>query len=81
MATGFVPMSDGDSIKSGTAKTEEGCADLLIALIERWWVDYFPGSAVARYTPAWNTAHAAKEALKRLMVPRTLGGNNSEGSI
>ena len=31
-------------------------------LIERWWQDHFPGSAVARDSQAWNTAHAAKEA-------------------
>ena len=37
------------------------------ALIERWWEDHFPGSAVARDTQAWNIAHAAKEALKRLL--------------
>jgi hypothetical protein len=37
-------------------------------LIERWWVDHFPGSAVARDTSAWNAAHAAKEALKRLLA-------------
>ena len=36
-------------------------------LIERWWADHFPGSAVARYTAAWNAAHAAKEALKQLL--------------
>jgi hypothetical protein len=36
-------------------------------MIERWWLDYFPGSAVARDTEAWNVAHAAKEALKRLL--------------
>jgi hypothetical protein len=36
-------------------------------LIERWWQDHFPGSAVARDTQAWNAAHAAKEALKRLL--------------
>jgi hypothetical protein len=36
-------------------------------LIERWWVDHFPGSAVARDTQAWNIAHAAKEKLKRLL--------------
>ena len=35
-------------------------------LIERWWQDHFPGSAVARDTQAWNVAHAAKEILKRL---------------
>jgi hypothetical protein len=36
-------------------------------LIERWWQDHFPGSAIARDTQAWNVAHAAKETLKRLL--------------
>ena len=36
-------------------------------LIERWWTDHFPSSAVARDTQAWNIAHAAKEKLKRLL--------------
>ena len=36
-------------------------------LIERWWADHFPGTAVARDTQAWNIAHAAKERLKRLL--------------
>jgi hypothetical protein len=36
-------------------------------LIERWWGDHFPGSAVARDTEAWNVAYAAKESLKRLL--------------
>ena len=39
-------------------------------LIERWWADHFPGSAVARDTQAWNIAHAAKEMLKRLLKGR-----------
>jgi hypothetical protein len=37
-------------------------------MIERWWQDHFPGSAIARDTQAWNVAHAAKETLKRLLV-------------
>ncbi len=37
-------------------------------LIERWWEDHFPGSAVARDTIAWNIAYAAKETLKRQLV-------------
>ena len=37
------------------------------ALVERWWGDHFPGSAVARDTLAWNVAYAAKERLKRLL--------------
>ena len=36
-------------------------------LIDRWWGDHFPGSAVARDTQAWNVAYAAKESLKRLL--------------
>jgi hypothetical protein len=38
-------------------------------MIEEWWEDHFPGSAVARDTASWNVAHAAKENLKRLLVP------------
>jgi hypothetical protein len=41
--------------------------DRIEELIEGWWADHFPGSAVARDTPAWNVAHAAKESLKRLL--------------
>ena len=37
-------------------------------LIECWWQDHFPGSAIARDTQAWNVAHAAKEMLKQLLV-------------
>jgi hypothetical protein len=36
-------------------------------VIEHWWRDHFPGSAVARDTQAWNVAYAAKETLKRLL--------------
>ena len=35
------------------------------ALVEQWWNDHFPGSAVARVTAAWNAAFTAKEDLKR----------------
>jgi hypothetical protein len=47
--------------------TPGGRAFSIGELIERWWQDHFPGSAVARDTQAWNTAYAAKEALKRLL--------------
>ncbi len=73
-------MNSSGKTKSGHAIIEEERADLLDALIERWWTDYFPGSAVGHHTAAWNTAHAAKEALKRLIVPR-MRGSNREGSI
>jgi hypothetical protein len=36
-------------------------------LIEHWWQDHFPGSAIARDTQSWNVAHNAKEMLKRLL--------------
>jgi hypothetical protein len=42
--------------------------DPLDRVIERWWEDHFPGSAVARDTASWNVAHEAKESLKRLLV-------------
>lgn len=35
------------------------------ALVEQWWSDHFPGSAVAQVTAAWNVAFAAKEDLKQ----------------
>ncbi|HZT87380.1 MAG TPA: hypothetical protein VFA12_05375 [Stellaceae bacterium] len=35
------------------------------ALVEQWWNDHFPGSAVAQVTAAWNVAFAAKEDLKQ----------------
>ena len=47
--------------------TPGGRACSIDQLIERWWQDHFPGSAVARDAQAWNTAHAAKEALKQLL--------------
>lgn len=48
------------------AAPADGRAAAFDALVERWWEDHFPGSAVARYTEAWNVAHSAKEALKAL---------------
>ncbi len=59
----------------------------LDGLIERWWENHFPGSAVARDTAAWNVAHAAKQTLKRLLaeahnVPEAkIGDEDLEGSI
>lgn len=53
-----------DTPATGPDRPAEG----LNKLIERWWIDHFPGSAVARDTAAWNAAHAAKEALKRLLA-------------
>ena len=66
----------GEDAKDGSILPEEierspvtsgGRAFSIDQLIDRWWQDHFPGSAVARDSQAWNTAHAAKEALKRLL--------------
>lgn len=75
--------------------TSEMPANPVDQLIERWWEDHFPGSAIARDTAAWNVAHAAKETLKRLLVhgqslPQSVplakagtkaGGEDLQGSI
>jgi hypothetical protein len=67
---------DVEDVKEGLIQPEDierspvtpgGRALSIDQMIERWWQDHFPGSAVARDTQAWNTAHAAKEALKRLL--------------
>ena len=55
-------MTQDDSVNNDTAKHVA-----IDELIESWWADRFPGSAVARDTQAWNVAYAAKEALKRLL--------------
>jgi hypothetical protein len=47
-----------------------GTSDSIDALIERWWMEHFPGSPVAQVTQAWNHALAAKESLKRLLSNR-----------
>jgi len=53
-----------EDLGSVTPSSEPSSTDLLI---ESWWNDHFPGSAIARDTQAWNVAHAAKEMLKRLL--------------
>ncbi len=63
------PKGEIDSAEEETAfpldKGPEPYKTEVDAFVERWWQDHFPGSAVARYTDAWNAAHAAKEDLKR----------------
>jgi hypothetical protein len=60
-------------LSEDTMDETDGAIDMpgnpLDQMIERWWDDHFPGSAVARDTASWNVAHAAKENLKRLLVP------------
>ena len=53
-----------EDLGSAMPSNEPSSTDLLI---ESWWNDHFPGSAIARDTQAWNVAHAAKEMLKRLL--------------
>ena len=53
-----------EDLGSASPSSEPSSTDLLI---ESWWNDHFPGSAIARDTQAWNVAHAAKEMLKRLL--------------
>jgi hypothetical protein len=80
-------MSDDREAARALAHPTEQADDWLDALIERWWGDHFPGSAVARDTAAWNAAHAAKEALKGLLVraqslrQAPAGDNDLQGSI
>jgi len=52
---------------AGSVAASDSSAVSIDQLIERWWQDHFPGSAIARDTQAWNAAFAAKEALKRLL--------------
>ncbi len=53
--------------EDGSSTAPGGGPSSIDQLIERWWDDHFPGSAIARDTQAWNVAHAAKEMLKRLL--------------
>ena len=70
--------------------TIEKLANPVELLIERWWEDHFPGSAVAHDTRAWNVAHEAKETLKRLLAAASMpkektaargGDKDLQGSI
>ncbi|MBV8133680.1 MAG: hypothetical protein JO282_14385 [Alphaproteobacteria bacterium] len=66
-----VEDSDGSAVfpegHAGSPTTSNNRTFSIDQLIERWWQDHFPGSAIARDTQAWNAAFAAKEALKRLL--------------
>jgi hypothetical protein len=56
-----------DELKPAAAVPDPG------EVVERWWADHFPGSAVARVTAAWNHAFAAKEELKRRLAAPVTG--------
>ena len=62
---------------AGSPTASKSSAVSIDELIERWWQDHFPGSAIARDTPAWNAAYAAKEALKRLLKREYLTCNRA----
>jgi hypothetical protein len=64
-------MSD-NALPTAMTSSATGAPSSLDTLVERWWTDHFPGSAVARDTAAWNAAYAAKEALKRLLAHAAL---------
>ena len=63
-----VEDSEGSLVYSEDIERPGGRDASIDQLIERWWQDHFPGSAIARDTQAWNVAHAAKEMLKQLLV-------------
>ena len=66
-----VKESDGSALLpeeiEQSSAAPRGRALSIDQLIERWWQDNFPGSAIARDTQAWNVAYGAKEMLKRLL--------------
>ena len=66
-----VKESDGSALLpeeiEQSSAAPRGGAISIDQLIERWWQDNFPGSAIARDTQAWNVAYGAKEMLKRLL--------------
>ena len=70
-------MND-DGVAAPDAPLPAAAGSSLDALIDRWWADHFPGSAVARVTSAWNAAYAAKEALKRLLACATAQASSRE---
>lgn len=50
---------------SAPAETPEPTESRVNAIIDRWFLDHFPNSPVARDTDAWNHTVAAKDDLKR----------------
>ena len=72
VSRGSVAPPENVEHRSAAAETRTASID---QLIDRWWQDYFPGSAVAPDTQAWNVAHAAKETLRRLLKKEYLTCN------
>jgi hypothetical protein len=44
----------------------------LAQLVDAWFLDHFPGSAVATNTHAWNVVHGAVDDLKRRLLNHPL---------
>jgi hypothetical protein len=59
------PLRPGAPGEAPTSAPEAPVIAPTDAVIEAWWNDHFPGSAVAQVTAAWNVAFAAKEDLKQ----------------
>ena len=57
-----------DAPEADAARCEPTALARIDDLVERWFADHFPGSAVARDTLCWNVVHKATEELKRRLV-------------
>ena len=49
-------------------ESEPAAPNPLVALVEKWFQELFPGSAVARDVTVWNHVHGAVEDLKKRLV-------------
>ena len=56
----------GEELPQGQ-ETMQQPADPAGDLVEGWWREHFPGSAVERADAAWRVAFEAKERLKHLL--------------
>ena len=61
-------MNDTAFAEAASPPSPRPALDGLLALVERWWTDHFPGSPIAATAAAWNHAFAAKEELKRRLA-------------
>ena len=62
-------MNESDGAADPAARPDSAANPTAIEnIVERWWADHFPGSAVAQVTAAWNHAFAAKQELKRRLL-------------
>jgi hypothetical protein len=73
MADNELPAAEADAAADAPAPAKSAAPNPIVALIEDWWNEFFPGSPVAQVTSAWNHAYAAKEELKRRLGTLTTG--------